>query len=117
MDLIRSDRTDHHPVTFAFVADRNFPDSDFHRAVCNDRQTSTSVFGRNAQIPAVARRATELARGSLRGRTAFQSICDAWRRDQSGLEISPNHLIGTKHLISSAGQKVPSLADQAGRHG
>src|ERR1700733_1563173 len=102
MDLIRFDRTDHHPVTFAFVADRNFPDSDFHRAVCNDRQTSTSVFGRNAQIPAVARRATELARGSLRGRTAFQSICDAWRRDQSGLEISPNHLIGTKHLISSA---------------
>ena len=49
MDLIRFDRTDHHPVTFAFVADRNFPDSDFHRAVCNDRQTSTSVFGRNAQ--------------------------------------------------------------------
>src|ERR1700677_2962025 len=53
MDLIRFDRTDHHPVTFAFVADRNFPDSDFHRAVCNDRQTSTSVFGRNAQIPVV----------------------------------------------------------------
>lgn len=48
MDLIRFDRADHHPVTFAFVADRNFPDSDFHRAVCKDRQTSASVFGRNA---------------------------------------------------------------------
>ena len=56
MDLIRFDRTDHHPVTFAFVADRNFPDSNSHRAVCNDRQTSTSVFGRNAQIAAIRRR-------------------------------------------------------------
>ena len=56
MDLIRFDRTDHHPVTFAFVADRNFPDFDFHRAVCNDRQTSASVFGRNAQIAVVHRR-------------------------------------------------------------
>ena len=37
MDLIRFDRADHHPVTFAFVANRNFPDSDFHRAVCKDR--------------------------------------------------------------------------------
>ena len=53
MDLIRFDRTD--PVTFAFVADRNFPDSDFHRAVCNDRQTSTSVLGRNAQIAVIHR--------------------------------------------------------------
>ena len=48
MDLIRFDRADHHPVTFAFVADRNFPDPDFHRAICNDRQTSTPIFGRNA---------------------------------------------------------------------
>jgi phage gpG-like protein len=62
MDLIRFDRTDHHPVTFAFVADRNFPDSDFHRAVCNDRQTSTSVFGRNAQIAAIYRQGGELTK-------------------------------------------------------
>ena len=53
MDLIRFDRADHHPVTFAFVADRNFPDFDFHRAVCKDRQTSASVFGRNARIAAI----------------------------------------------------------------
>jgi hypothetical protein len=56
MDLIRFDRTDHHPVTFAFVADRNFPDSDFRRAVRNDRQTSTSVFGWNAQIAVMSGR-------------------------------------------------------------
>jgi|HubBroStandDraft_3_1064219.scaffolds.fasta_scaffold1956264_2 hypothetical protein len=65
MDLIRFDRTDHHPVTFAFVADRNFPDSDFHRAVCNDRQTSTSVFGRNAQKAAIPPELSEQAKSTL----------------------------------------------------
>ena len=62
MDSIRFDRTDHHPITSAFAADRNFPDFDFHRAVCNDPYTSTSVFGRNAQIPGIA---DGLANGSI----------------------------------------------------
>jgi hypothetical protein len=87
MDLIRFDRTDHHPVTFAFVADRNFPDSDFHRAVCNDRQTSTSVFGRNSQI-AVIRDA--VANGSNRPPKRTLSVAALFSRHQRFFVLAEN---------------------------
>jgi hypothetical protein len=110
MDLIRFDRTDHHPVTFAFVADRNFPDSDFHRAVCNDRQTSTSVFGRNAQTPAIRGRLGERAKstqcGSSQGAKNHMWTAPACK----GFEDRFGDLVGCSHMSGPFVRRIWPLA-------
>jgi hypothetical protein len=62
--LIRFDRTDHHPVAFAFVADRNplIPTSTARSATTAKRRLP--VFGGTAQIPVIRWRLGERAKST-----------------------------------------------------
>jgi hypothetical protein len=88
---------------------------DSSRPQCVDSRRRSNVS--NAQIAAIARRATELARGRLRQRLAFQSICTLGSTEGLRSKSTKPPHPGTENLISSAEQKVPSLADQARGHG